>query len=125
MVKKLISFILCLSIFLVVSATALAYAPATPGETPMDVQIWYIDGNNVNLRCGPSTYYSSGGQVNRNDRCEPLYINGSSYFDDDHGGSYVWRYIHMVGGQEGGQCAGMNGYVVSSYVKTRWVTSLD
>ncbi len=119
--KKLVSITLCLSIFFAVSVTAFAFSPVHMGDDPMDVQIWYIDGNNVNLRCGPSTYYSSGGQVNRDDRCEPLYINGSSYFEDDHGGPYEWRYIHMVTGQ----CHGSNGYVVSSYVKTKWVNSLD
>jgi uncharacterized protein YraI len=83
------------------------------------VKLYWIKGTNVNLRSGPSIHYSSGGQVNSPDTLELRYINGSSYIDDDHGESYLWRYVHMTSGH----CAGLNGYVEDQYVTSKWVNA--
>jgi len=102
-------------------ASAFAESSSESGIMPCVVQIFYINATNVNLRSGPSTAYSSGGLVSKPDRCEPRFINGSSYFADDHGGPYEWRYIHMTSGAHSGE----NGYVVSSYVSSNWIPSDD
>lgn len=119
--KKLISFMLGIVTVFSLSVTALALPPEEEEISPYVVQIFYINATNVNLRSGPSRHYSSGGLVSRPDRCEPRYINGSSYFADDHGESYEWRYIFMTSGQ----CSGLTGYVVSSYVGSNWIDSVD
>lgn len=121
--KIIVSFVLCLSLILTLSVSAFAALPNGSEITPNSVLVHYINGTNVNFRSGASILYSSGGQVNFPDRCEPKYIGGSSYFwdvygcTDDNGNVYEWRYIRMTQGSH----AGENGYVLSKYVTNKWV----
>lgn len=113
MKKKLVALLLVLTLAVCIfPASAFAEGNPDSGIMPCYVTIYYINATNVNLRSGASTTYSSGGQVSKPDRCEPLYKNGTSYFKDENGDPYVWRYIHMTSGQ----CSGLSGYVVSQYV---------
>lgn len=126
-----ITLISCLVLMFSLSANAFAAYKDDGEVSPCDTQIWYISGTNVNFRSGPSKTYGSGGQLGDGDWCEPQYINGHSYFTDENGCTdengrvYEWRYIRMYDGLAGGVHKSERGYVVSKYVKTRWVPSVD
>ncbi len=121
MKKRLISALLVLVLAICVfPVSAFAANLNESGDfAPMSALSYYINANNVNLRSGPGTSYTSGGQVNNGDTLEFVYgYNGTfSYY----GEGYNWYHVRMVSGQ----CAAKKGYVVSAYVSSRPVQSLD
>lgn len=87
--------------------------------SPNNTWVYYIKGNNVNLRSGPGTSFSSGGQVNNGDTLDLIFnSNGNFVYEGD---GYTWYHVHMTSGQ----CAGSNGYVAKNYVTSKSVPSID
>lgn len=120
MKKRIIAMLLVLTLALcALPICALAAAPIEDdGIAPNYVTLYYINADSVNLRSGPGTSYSSGGQVNKNDT---LILNSSSGTFVYYGDGYKWYRVTMTSGQ----CSGQGGYVVSSYVSSKQVSSLD
>lgn len=105
-----------------------AMFPNTRGEYGISPQAdieYYINANNVNLRSGAGTEFSSGGQVNYGD----ILTLRSVYDSKQNKTTFVhydsndakWYSVHMVFGN----CRGLNGYVFATYVSSRTVDRIE
>lgn len=102
--KKAISIILSLAMlvaFAAFSSPAFAESPATPAAV---TATWHIIASSVNLRSGPGTSYSSGGNVQYGD----TFTN----FGVVYGEGIYWRHCKMTSGS----CVNQSGYVSNMYV---------
>ena len=109
-IKKIVSFVLCLSLVFALSVTAFADDGIAPMANRADAT-HYIEGYNVNLRSGPGTNYSSGGLLQRYDECH--------YTPDSEGrtvvvnGNITWGHIYM----DYGTNVDKAGYTSVQYIK--------
>lgn len=121
MKKRLLAFIVVLILLVGVFPASAFAAEGDNGSIalPDYVTIYYITGSNVNLRSGPGTSYSSGGYVQYGDTLDFVYnYNGSFTYQ---GEGYWWYHVLMTSGENSGN----RGYVVSDYVGSRQVGSID
>ena len=114
--KKLVLFVLCLSIIMSASIPALAsdndVLSDNDAPQPKYDITYYINGDGVNLRSGPGTEYSSGGLL--------FYGTMVTRFparDEYDSFGNRWAYVRV----ETGPCRLMKGYVLSIYVSSKHV----
>lgn len=120
MKKRIMAMLLVLTLALCtlpICALAADSRESTP-ITPNTTTLYYINADSVNLRSGPGTSYSSGGQVNKNDTLILSPVDGTFVY---YGDGYKWYRVTMTSGQ----CSGRCGYVVWTYVSSKQVSSLD
>lgn len=120
MKKRVVSLFLAF-VLVICAFPVYAFAAESVEEdvVPQSSTLYYINAYNVNLRSDPGTSYSSGGQVNKNDTLDLVFTyNGTFIY---YGDGYKWYHVLMTSGQ----CAGSRGYVVSAYVSSKEVPSLD
>lgn len=123
--KKIVSFILCMAMIFAMSVTSYAAYSIDDGISPQADIEYYINANNVNLRSGAGTEFSSGGQVNYGD----ILTLRSVYDSKQNKTTFVhydsndakWYSVHMVFGN----CRGLNGYVFATYVSSRTVDRIE
>ena len=103
-IKNLFPLLFCFVMLFALSVSAYAdYDGAIPASEAVVSATWHVTTNGVNLRSGPGTNYATGGQVNYGDTF--IYLGGA------YGSGYYWYHVTMTSGN----CAGMTGYIVSSY----------
>lgn len=108
--KKLLSILLVLSLAMCIFPAS-AFADGTGADAgAYSIPVDYINANDVHLRSGPGTSYSSGGQLYYNDyvQIDPDNTGTRVYYGD----GYSWYYVLVLSGQ----CQGLRGYVACKYV---------
>ena len=98
--KKTVCFVICVIFVLALSATA--FATYDPNYNYCGYG--HVTSNNINLRSGAGTNYSSGGQVNKWDTFVVRDADNPS-----------WVHVDMTSGQ----CQTLGGYLHTDYV---WFT---
>lgn len=108
--KKLLAMLLVLSLAMCIFPVS-AFADNTGASAGVySIPTHYINANDVHLRSGPGTSYSSGGQLYKDDYVQVNPDHAETYIY--YGDGYTWYYVLVLSGQ----CTGLRGYVAAKYV---------
>lgn len=108
---KVLTFMLCMCAVFTNTTSAFASQPEADlsNTTQKDIPVvasyeGYVIGNNVNIRSGPGTNYSSYGQVNKGDTFEFISLVADN--------NPTWVKVKMTSGNQKGTI----GYIVYEYL---------